>query len=687
MKYDVRSFVKIPLVQIRAWSIFKKVMKGQLLIRGFAATLVAVGISQAATVENTSEAPPLVTEVVVTATRLLENISEVPAYVTVITEQDIKKTAARGLPDLLRNQAGLHVNDITGNGRNFTVDIRGFGETAGLNTLVLVDGRRINQADLSGTDWTLIPLERIRKVEIIRGGRGSILYGDNASGGVINIITKEGETFQADGKIVGGSYNTFRSEAAISGALKELTYNLSANYANSDGYRDNSDTDAKDIGLNLGYPIGDRAGINFSTGYHDDSAALPGALKESDFAKGISRTETVHPSDFADVEDYYFQGGPEILFFEASMFKLDASFRKRNSLSFASFEAGTFLGDTEIETIVMSPRIILEENIMGFDNSLIIGFDYTDITEKIHNESVFFGTVSIGVFELVKKNYGYYLHEEFGLTDRVALSAGYRYDEVEYSFNPSIPAQTKMDANLFTTGVNYVFFENSSVYLNFIRSFRYPVFDELFSFFTNTLNTSLNPQISRGYEFGITHYFKEDFSSSLNYSRFDTKDELFYNPASFANENMDGTVHRDIVTISLRKTFENLEVNGSYTYSHAIIESGQFADNDFPDVPKHAATLNVQFNLWKDVTMGMQGFYIGKRPFISDFANVQTDQDDYFVVNAKLAYQLRKFSFFADLNNITNEEYSEFGGLDFLGEKGFFPSPEFNFLVGIRASF
>lgn len=185
-------------------------------------------------------------EIVVTATRYEEHLSAIPANVTVITEEEIRNSTAQNIPDLLRNEVGIKVNDINGSRRNYTVDIRGFGETAGSNTLVLVDGRRVNQADLSGTDWTQIPLDRAARIEIIRGGSGSVLYGDNASGGVINIITKEGDRLLR--KVTGafGSYSTFDGSADLSGREGGFSYALSGNTLTSDGYRDNSDTRAKD---------------------------------------------------------------------------------------------------------------------------------------------------------------------------------------------------------------------------------------------------------------------------------------------------------------------------------------------------------------------------------------------------------------------------------------------------------
>jgi iron complex outermembrane receptor protein len=642
-------------------------------------------LSHAENVKKNEVPEATMEEVVVTASRQEEKISSVPANATVITETDIKNSTAYDIPDLLRNQVGVYVNDIAGNRRNYTVDLRGFGETASLNTLVLVDGRRINQADLSGSDWSLIPLDRVKKIEIIRGGRGSVLYGDNAGGGVINIITKEGEAFKTGVEIDGGSYDTFKESAFVSGTQSKLSYALSGSYLTSDGYRDNSGTETKDLGLNLGFYQNDTVKWKLSSGFHKDSTGLPGGIKTSDFAAGKSRTETLRPNDFSDVEDYYVMGGPEIFFLSDSEFKTDVSLRKRNFLSFASFDAGNFTGDTNIKTLTVSPQIILKEPVWRFDNRLIIGFDYTDVDEDITNTSLFFGVTSTGLFELKKKNYGYYIHDEFRPWKKFAVSGGYRYDRAEFKFKPSTPDNKTMAENLYTAGLDYNFYQKSSIYASFSRSFRYPVLDELFDFFTNTINTTLIPQDSDDYELGIRHYFTPSLFAKINIFRIDTQNEIFYNPDSFANENLDGKTRRDGFEFSIAKTFKKVTLKGNYTYTDATIQNGQFADKAIPNVPRHKAAISGLFSLGKGVSLMVDAIYVGERPFISDFSNQFNNQEDYLVVNTKLKYKWKNVTAFLNINNITDEEYSEYGAISTfpITETAFYPSPKINFFAGV----
>ncbi|MFO7982890.1 MAG: TonB-dependent receptor plug domain-containing protein, partial [Desulfuromonadales bacterium] len=191
--------------------------------------------------------------VVVTAARSEQSVETTPAHVTVIELDDIRSSGARTVPDLLKAEAGIRVSDLLGNGKTAKVDLRGFGETAGSNTLVLVDGRRVNAVDLSGTDWLQIPLEQIERIEIVRG-TGSVLYGDNVSGGVINIITRTpGPGVEVHLGTDFGSYDDDRQWATLDGGTDLLAFSLSGSLRDTDGYRDNGFLDSEDLGGSISF--------------------------------------------------------------------------------------------------------------------------------------------------------------------------------------------------------------------------------------------------------------------------------------------------------------------------------------------------------------------------------------------------------------------------------------------------
>ena len=111
---------------------------------------------------------------------------------TIITAEDIRRSPAQSLPDILSREPGIQVQNLFGgvNGARSVVDMRGFGASAASNTLILIDGRRITDLDLAGVDLASIPRDSIERIEITRGNSGVVLYGDGAVGGVINIVTK-----------------------------------------------------------------------------------------------------------------------------------------------------------------------------------------------------------------------------------------------------------------------------------------------------------------------------------------------------------------------------------------------------------------------------------------------------------------------------------------------------------------
>jgi iron complex outermembrane receptor protein len=127
--------------------------------------------------------------VVVTANRFPQSDPGIPANLTVITREEIRRTPATSLLDVLKNQAGVHITPLYGPlGLDATLDLRGFGDAATSNTLILLDGQRLNPVSSDGINWSVIPLQNVERIEIIRGS-GAVLFGDRASGGVVNIIT------------------------------------------------------------------------------------------------------------------------------------------------------------------------------------------------------------------------------------------------------------------------------------------------------------------------------------------------------------------------------------------------------------------------------------------------------------------------------------------------------------------
>ncbi|MBM9604457.1 TonB-dependent receptor [Desulfopila inferna] len=649
-----------------------------------ATTLSLSGVFISGNVHATADEVPLMDKVVVTASRQEEKIAAVPANVTVITAQEIAKSPAETVPELLRITPGIVVNDITGNGRNITVDLRGFGETAALNTLLLIDGRRINQADLSGVDWTLIPKNRVERIEIIHGGRGSVLYGDNAAGGVINIITKKGEELLFSGGLVAGSYDTILSRLAVSGSTESLSYALSTNYRTSDGYRDNSGTDARDMGLNLDYFFSDRFNVALTSSYHEDDTEVPGSLLLSELESGVSRRASTTPEDFSDIKDYHLQIVPQVFFTETSYFQMESSTRRKENTAFFSFVGGTYNAETEIDTVALSPQIVINEKFFGRDSKLVAGFDYRKSKEDIGNESVFFGAPSSAAFELSKEDMGVYGNAEVSLNSKVAVSGGYRHDRAEFeSFTDGLSDKVTMDEDIYDGGVTYRFSDNGSAYFSYAKSFRYPVLDEMFSFFTNSFDSTLRPQTTDDFEVGARIQFGPDINFSVNLFRLDTEREIFFNPVSFANENLNGDTIRQGIELKASKQFSKISVNGSYTLRDTEIDGGTFDGKEIPNVPRHQFTAGAEADIFTNFRFNIDGSYIGERPFISDFANVVDDQDGYFYVTAKLAYMFEKGSAYLTVNNLFDEDYYQYGGINFLGEPGIQPAPGVNFLVGL----
>ena len=632
-------------------------------------------------------------EVVVTPTRLDEPLALVPASVTIITAENIATSPAADIPGVLRAHAGINVIDVTGNRRSYRIDLRGFGENASLNTLVLVDGRRTNQPDFSATDWSQIPLDRVDRIEITRGARGNVLYGDNASGGVINIITKDGRRPRTQFDLRGGTFGTINPSVTTSGSRDRLSYSVSARYYDSDGHRANSQSQAHDLGATLGIDVSPVFDLGLSTGYHSDDTGLPGALLESELMSGTPRADSTSPDDFADTDDYYVALAPKAVLGEHTELHLDVSARTRDTRFFASFAGGTFTGDTSIRTIAFSPKVVIRTSIADPANTLVAGLDVSDAKEDINNASEFLGQLSDSLFTLEKRNYGVYVHEEFRPRPNVAVSAGYRRDRVTYRFAPSTPDRHEFDVNLATAGVTMEVLPDTQLFVSYARGFRYPVLDELFDFFTNSVSPDLLPQSSDDVQVGARLQISDAAHATVTVFHLDTENEIFFNPAGGtfgfgANENLDARSRRIGFETVVTGRAGRATLDGSYSFTDTLVRDGQYAGMQIPNVPRHRASVQTVVGTGAGVTVALEGVFIGERFFESDYENTFGMVESYFLLNTRVKLTRERATVFLDVNNLLDQEYAEYGVRGgFPVQRAFFPSPGINASIGVSFAF
>lgn len=170
--------------------------------------------------------------ITVTATRQAESLQDVPANVQVITEKDIKSRNVQTASDAVAMATGVSAsNSIEG-----TVNLRGYSSK---NILVLVDGQQMNTAWNGDVDWNMIPVENIRKIEVVSGGQ-SALYGGRAVGGVINIMTKTQKQDGVHGNalVSYGSHGTVKQAYSVSGKKDKVTWGTFYESKQTNGWRD-----------------------------------------------------------------------------------------------------------------------------------------------------------------------------------------------------------------------------------------------------------------------------------------------------------------------------------------------------------------------------------------------------------------------------------------------------------------
>ena len=193
------------------------------------------GAAAAATPGESVSLPP----VVVSAGRVEQRLADVPTHTTVLTRDDIERSAAQTVDDLLREIPGFSLfrrsSSLAANPTTQGVSLRGIGPSGVSRTLVLLDGVPLNDPFGGWVYWSKVPLESIERIEVVRGG-GSALYGNYALGGVINIVTRKPEATSVQGTLEGGTHDTVNAHLQADYATGPLALSLQGNVFSTGGF-------------------------------------------------------------------------------------------------------------------------------------------------------------------------------------------------------------------------------------------------------------------------------------------------------------------------------------------------------------------------------------------------------------------------------------------------------------------
>jgi len=621
-------------------------------------------------------------EMVVTATRTARETEKIPARVTVIRREQIEASGARNVPEVLRNLAGVFVSDLNGNGQNQAVDMGGFGETANRHVAVTIDGRRINPIDMSGPPWAAIDLANVERIEVLDGG-GSVLYGDQAMGGVINIITRDPEKglkFRLEAG--GGNLDTFKTAVGLNYGTDRTGIVLDAVNRSTDGYRDNSASEQNSFAGKLTRRFSDRATGRFQLDYIDTEYEFPGALNAAEMA--ADRRQTLTPNDEQSQRATTLSTGLDLDLGTAGRLDLGASFRdeQRDAEMFGIYSA------YDLATWTLNAKYVLDHSLAGRENRLTVGVDaaFDDYDKDVgYTPGVF-----ANHFRHSRDTLAGYLQDELSLTDALVLNLGIRSEEPDTKLRADVGgAETVVDKDdseyAWNVGLAYRFMERSKIYARAYRSYRYPLVDE-YTTWTGAVNADLEHETALGYEAGVEVWPLETLKAGLRLFSFDVDNEILWNEITQQNENIAETRHQGAEADFRYQALDFLALFANAALTDVEFRSGANKGKTVPLVPEFKAHAGVELQGPEGLTCRVQYNYVGERYFGGDYANTQDKMDDYQTVDLSLRYRWQQAEFFANATNIFNEEYSSYGWNSGWGAS-YYPMPEAVYFAGVRLEF
>jgi iron complex outermembrane receptor protein len=611
----------------------------------------------------------------------------------VITAEDIQKSGAKTVQEAIQSATGIVMYDGVGNAFQQTIDMRGFNGLPVPNTTVFVDGQRMNEPDFNTVNFDLIPYETIDRIEIIPGA--AAIYGKNAMGGVINIITKRGTgKHQATGETLFGSFQRKRYTVNASGPIGKFDYYTNFSEETESGYRDESGGRVTRAFGKVGYRPTERTDITIAYTYVNNRLHQAGTLPLS--LAEINPRRNFTPGDFFDSETNVVRlNARQELPFGFSV-NLNGFYRRLAQDQFTrgqtSLSSNTFTTESRGGVFQLNH----EASMFGLRNGLVLGSEYT--RNDFGNRSVASFISFPGSFPSIRSTdetiLGLYAQDTLHLTSQLILTGGVRYDRNELEFLDELDNANNGSKVFHRTtpraGLTYLMTPGVSLYFNYGQGFRVPTYNELFGSGLGPFgqgNPNLRPSRSHNYEVGAKVQVQSWGEVSVALFRADVRDEIYLvcgdpttcNFGTPTNQNIPESRRQGIETTFKAKLNQYFDGIVNYTYTEATFQTDltlspyfdpvtftPFLENvtkgdSIPLVPKNRLSVTGNFYPAPGWTVSLTGLYVGTQFFQGDEENAQPRIPSYFTLNSRIAYGQAvpggHLSGYVMLTNILDERY------------------------------
>jgi iron complex outermembrane receptor protein len=665
--------------------------------KGYVAKLAGAALALTSSIAP-GGAQVVLPEISVSWTRL--NSGMVGTSNSVITSQDIERSPAQNLPDILSREVGVQIQHLLSstNGSRDGVDLRGFGAFAQSNVLILVNGRRYQDFDLQGFDFASIPLNSIERIEITRGNSSTVLYGDGAIGGSINIVLKKGSSADAVNRVEGlaGSFNYWEGRASAAATSGPWSIGAFGNAINSNGYRINSDLRQRNINSTLNYAT-PNLGAYFTVAGDRQFQGLPAGLNNlpGNFPYTLDTPwQTNTPLDWGKKQSINFATGFNATLSPGVELIVDGGVRRKfqQAQFFSYLDPATFLYnlsaaspmnyvDTVMTTTSVTPRFDISHQLFGVPNRLLTGIDLYN-TQYNSDRPTAPGLVPVHSYDIRQTTAGFYAMNTTtvrpdteisigGRIQRNAVKANDTYSAVNdpnagfYPNNPQIPpfdqSEWQWAAHL---GLEHRINSTFAVFARAARAFRLGNADERVGAggpFVFTVPTfDLKTQTSWDVEGGI-RVTSGPFNLQSSVYLMRLSNEIHFLPAIGVDTNLDPTQRVGWETSARYQMSDSVRARGGLTYTNATFREGQFAGNEIPLVSPWSGYVGLTWDIVRQLlTLDVTGRFFSSRRMDNDQANLQPLIPGEATIDVKLAGRYDRFFWSASVLNLFDKHYFDY---------------------------